>query len=239
MNEDRPQLSRRDFLKLAGIGLGAMAFRPFRIDQDDQEDIEPISKFEASQYATHSAVKSAIKSFNGAPYSWEGGAYCSSYIARVANHLGLTINSRTGIETETLLPPSGTKLQRDWLMRNFPKYGKEIPMNKLLEPSAWKNVMPGSLFFLPSAIAQNGYNQPSHVAVYTGWELKGPLFSDFAEGMKTGPQKDRTLSDLYSMYRKNGTGAPDLRAYDIGSQKLSPKEMTGYVFDTLAASNEK
>lgn len=240
--ETGTKLSRRDFLKLSAAGLVFTAaastplYKVFASEGLDPIDIDPISSYDLAKYITESATNAAIKHFGDVPYSWDTGAFCSSYAAELVSHFGLANDVWEGKGTDILFPATGTKLQRDWFKNK--NIGVEIGMSFLLKPDNWKNMNPGTLFYLSTKNGQNGYNQPYHVAIYTGWDnKKGPLFTDFAGGMKHGAEKDRTLNDIAVFYPKNALGNYDLRPYDTGDG-TAPTELMGYIVDTLTETSK-
>lgn len=94
---------------------------------------------------------------------------------------------------------------------------------ELAEKDFWKNINPGSLIYLrTSGPNHHGYDQYSHVAAFMGIKSGGgPTFAENAAGMKRGPEINRSLSQLLSMYPD---GIPEeLKACIVDVPRFSAK----------------
>jgi len=227
------KLSRRDFLRIAGVGVSAVAALPIKFDKIQATERSTSNDKMIMSLMTESTVKNAIKSFDGAPYDWSTNSHCSSFASKVVAQIGYS-----------KFPASGTVLQTEWLKDQDKSlfslsgktFGTEVPMKQILQTEYWENKNPGTLVYLASAVSHNGYNKVSHVAVFNGISINGPLFAEFSPQMLKGPQTNRTLDQLSSMYVRNSNGERDLKPFDTNSDK--PDELIGYVWDTIEASRE-
>lgn len=240
----KEKLNRRDFLKIAGVGLPAVLALPFKLDSTQNPEISIFTDRMVSGLMTESAVSNAIQSFDGAPYDWNTNAHCSSFASKVITQFGYPEEEGFNSKDINRFPKSGTVFQSDWLKKldkslyslSGKSFGTEVPMKQILETEYWTNKNPGTLVYLASAISHNGYNKVSHVAVFNGIDKNIPLFAEFSPPMLKGPQTNRTLDQLSSMYTRNGNGERDLKPFNTYSDK--PDELIGYVWDTIGASRE-
>lgn len=239
MGELDPTISRRDFLNVfcvsfAGLFLPHLTLSP-EIESADDQTVTTIM--------TESAVASAIQSFEKAPYDWSTGAQCSSFAARVVSHFGYPSGDLFSTDIKRF-PASGTIAQREWLRKldesllllSERQFGTDVPVDQILKPDYWKDKCPGSLVYLATAVSHNGYNEVSHVAIFTGTDNGRPLFAEFTPVMLNGPQTKRTLDQLSAMYTHTSDGKFDLKPYDTRSGQ--PDKLLGYVWDTIGAARE-
>jgi len=233
-------------LKISGVGIAGL-FVPFvpRLIRTEplSHEIDSTGDQTVTTIMTESAVTNAIQSFESAPYDWNTGAHCSSFAARVVAQFGYPSGDLNSTDPERF-PGSGTVLQREWLRKLDESlllssghwFGSDVPMEQMLKPDYWQGKRPGSLVYLATAEAHNGYNQVSHVAVFIGMGNNEPLFAEFGLQMLKGPQTKRTLDELSSMYVRNGNGELDLKPYNTGLSR--PDQLVGYVWDTIGAARE-
>lgn len=165
----------------------------------------------------NNAISQAIESFGGRPYSWETGAYCSSYVARYLSILGLPVervidSPYTYVpRIDSPIPDSSTYMQLNWFENFNIEFGGgylEIVNSNELEILDWATVPVGSLLYLEKAgLSQYGTDEVAHVAIFSGFNEEGePLFSDFAAGMSSGPMTDRTIRQLLVGVNGDGRG---------------------------------
>lgn len=245
-------ITRRDFLKLSAVtGISFIGNNWIHVLNEyakevmerSSPEIDPATDRMVAATMTNSAVDNAIQLFDGVAYNWDEGAHCSSFISRIVAQFGYPFGALDSTDPKRF-PGSGTTLQREWLRQldrslftlSGQSFGSDVPIEQILQPDFWANKRPGSLVYLATAVSHNGYNTLSHVATFIGMENNRPLFAEFKPKMLKGPQTQRTLNELSSMYTRNSSGNFDLRPYDTGSK--DPDRLIGYVWDTIGAARE-
>lgn len=240
----KENLSRRDFLKIAGVGLSAISALPFRLESIHNLETTSSNDTMVMSLMTESAVNNAIQSFGGAPYDWNTNSHCSSFASKVVTQFGYPEAEGFNSNDINRFSKSGTVFQSEWLKKldeslyslSGKSFGTEVPMKQILKTEYWEHKNPGTLVYLASAISHNGYNKVSHVAVFNGIGTNGPSFAEFSPAMLKGPQTNRTLEQLSSMYIRKSNGERDLKPFNTYSDKTD--ELIGYVWDTIGASRE-
>jgi len=162
------------------------------------------------------AATKAASSMPG-PYSWPENRHCSSYVAEYMRELGFPVNgpfSHENIIYPNPLPWSNVVTQVNWLRENYPGSVYDAPLTDFLAGRLWKQIFPGSIVYLQTAIGHNGYNTYYHVAILLGYHADGnPQFAEFAGIMKTGASTNRSLADMASFYPVLAGGGYDTRPY--------------------------
>lgn len=202
---------------------------------------ENLSDIEISiEDVVNNAVREAAESFNGAPYSWETGAYCSSYVARYLSILGLPVERVVDSpyqyqpSVNSPIPDSSTYMQLNWFENFNLHYGGGFMLavySYELQELDWRNIPIGSLIYMERAgLSQYGEDEVQHVAIFTGTNNEGvPLFSDFAAGMTNGPMTERSLTRLVLGVNGDGEGG------HLFEGRNGP--VHAYIIDTIGIKN--
>ena len=245
--KERPEISRREFLKLVGASL-PYAFLPIReIDKiadtfnphlsllsSDSKREKPISEtLKKSRSVTAIQAASYAQSlFGKEPYKF-GARDCAMFAAQFASYYGIPLERNASSIgnydpkfPQNLLPDATTVKQVEWFkMINQYLGGQDLisyPKNgEIAKEDFWVSINPGSLIYLRTAgESQHGYDQYSHVAAFVGLNQNSePIFAEYAPGMEKGPETNRTLRQLMSMYR--GKIPKDLQACIVNVPEMA------------------
>ncbi len=187
------------------------------------------------------SINNAYGVFDGAAYSWAGGAHCSTFVSTYLENLGFQVEpnndglSAYSPQYGSALPESNTLKQVKWFLMHDQELGGGFsylfPAIDVMNRSFWiKHEIPvGSIIYFSKEITDNGIDAPAHVAIYRGnIGVSGdPVFADFAYGMRNGPMLNRSLKAI-------GDGLyfdANIKGWDL--KKLLPT----YIFDVVGMLN--
>lgn len=222
-------ISRRDFLKIAGLGIAAAVLRPnssasaesdYRRGFESTELIE-FKENEPDQITSLGAIEAAVYDFDGKPYTWESpNLHCSGFIGAYMKHLGFNVEQDLSSgkyipDTSKPFPEATTVKQGPYLEQLNKELGGDlvayVPVKEMISnEKLWEEVPPGTVMYLPEPVGHHGYDQYTHTTIFMGLDKNGqPMFAEFSPYMKNGPQYGHGFDKFIKMYAGKSITASD------------------------------
>lgn len=182
------------------------------------------------------AAQLATKTMTGV-YSWKDLRSCSSFVSTYLKQLSFPVDGMQGEYQfyNDPFPWSGTIEQTDWIRRNAPQDVHDASLIDFLNGKLWKQIQPGDLVYLQTAVGHNGYNTYYHVVVLVGYMTDGsPQFAEITPG--SDASYDRTFEQMTSFYSRDANGQWNVKPYQTSpTATVGPLMVTW--FDPLAYLN--